>query len=147
MNDAKPGVENPGPLTRKVLEYEQTMKRLVQRPEAPAHWAPLTELVAVHQFERVGTFLEVQDWRQYTEMLTRWASATDFFETTVRRISELPCLVFYEIEERHVRGGTVNVVNSMTVFEFNEERKIRHLDVYLQSGSSGSTTRDSGEDW
>jgi hypothetical protein len=121
-----------GPLTRKVLDYEQTMKRVVPATTAPADWAPLTEFVAVDEFERVGTFLEVQDWQQYTEMLAKWALATDSFETTVRRISELPGLVFFEIEERHFRGGNVNVVNSMTVFEFNEEGKICHLDVYLQ---------------
>ena len=84
------------------------------------------------EFERVGTFLEVQNWRQYTEMLTQWASATATFETTVRRVSELPGIVYYEVEERHFRGDDVNVVNSMTVFEFNEDGKICHLDVYLQ---------------
>jgi hypothetical protein len=121
-----------GPLTRKVLDYTQTMKRLVPAITAPADWAPLAEFVAVDEFERVGTFLEVQDWQQYTEMLTQWASATETFETTVRRISELPGLVYFEIEERHFRGGNVNVVNSMTVFEFDEDGRIRHLDVYLQ---------------
>lgn len=124
--------ENAGPLTRKVLDYEQAMKRLVPTIEAPADWAPLAEFVAVDTFERVGSFLEVQNWQQYTEMLTHWASATETFETTVRRISELPGLVYFEIEERHFRGGDVHVVNSMTVFEFDEDGKIRHLDVYLQ---------------
>jgi len=88
--------------------------------------------VAVDEFERVGTFLETQNWQQYTEMLTQWASVTSTFETTVRRISELNGLVYFEIEERHFRGDQVNVVNSLTVFEFNEAGKIRHLDVYLQ---------------
>jgi hypothetical protein len=50
----------------------------------------------------------------------------------VRRISELRGLVYFEVEERHFRGGNVHVVNSMTVFEFNEDGKICHLDVYLQ---------------
>jgi hypothetical protein len=121
-----------GPLTRKVLDYAQTMKRLVPAITAPADWAPLAEFVAVGEFERVGTLLEVQDWQQYTEMLTQWASATETFETTVRRISEMPGLVYFEIEERHVRGGSINVVNSMTVFEFDEDGRIRHLAVYLQ---------------
>lgn len=120
------------PLTRKVLDYEQAMKRLVPAITAPDDWAPLAEFVAVDTFERVGTFLEVQDWQQYTEMLTQWASATEKFETTVRRISEVPGLVYFEIEERHFRGGNVHVVNSMTVFAFDEDGKIRHLDVYLQ---------------
>jgi len=119
-------------LTRTILDYEGTIRRLVPTIEGPADWAPLAEFVAVDEFERVGTFLEVQTWQQYTDMLTQWASATDSFETTVRRVSELDRLVYFEIEERHFRGGHVHVVNSMTVFEFDEGGKIRHLDVYLQ---------------
>jgi hypothetical protein len=121
-----------GPLTRRVLEYDEEMRRLVPDAKDPADFAPLAEFVATGEFERVGTFLEVQDWQQYTEMLTKWASATDSFETTVRRITEAAGLVFYEIEERHHRGGNVHVVNSMTVFQFDETGKICHLDVYLQ---------------
>jgi len=129
-----PSSENVGPLARKVLEYEQTMKRLVPDLTGPADWAPLAEFVAVDDFERVGTFLEVQNWQQYTEMITQWALATESFETTVLRISEIDPLVYFEIEERHFRSGSVNVVNSMTVFEFDDDGKISHLDVYLQQG-------------
>jgi hypothetical protein len=121
-----------GPLTRKVLDYTATIERLVPTVEAPADWDQLAELVAVDDFERVGTFHETQSWQQYTELLTGWASATDSFETSVRRISETDDLVFYEIEERHHRGGTVHVVYSMTVFAFDGDGRIRHLDVYLQ---------------
>jgi hypothetical protein len=113
-----------GPLTRKVLEFDRTMKRLVAELKDAADWAPLTEFVAVGEFKRVGTFLEMQNWNEYTEMLTRWAS--------VRRISEIGAVVYYEIEERHFRGGNVNVVNSMTVFGFDVHDKIRRLRVYLQ---------------
>ena len=126
------GVTDPGPLTRTVLDYVRMMERLVPTVEAPEDWAPLTEFVAVDEFERVGTFLEVQSWSQYTEMLTQWASAIATFETTVQRISELPGLVYYAVEERHLVGENINVVNSLTVFEFDDDGKIRHLDVYLQ---------------
>ena len=125
-------VEDTAPLTRTVLDYTEAMKRLVPAITAPTDWAPLAAFVAVDDSERVGVFREVQDWRQYTERLTRWASATDSFETTVRRISELSDLVYYEVEERHHRGELVHVVNSLTLFEFNGDGKIRHLDVYLQ---------------
>ena len=124
--------EKLGPLTRKVLEYDTTIKRLVRADTTSIDWAPLAKFVAIDEFERIGTFLEVQNWEQYTEMLSRWASATGSFETTVRRVVELAGYVYYEIEERHFRGGDVTVVNSMTVFEFDEAGKIRHLDVYLQ---------------
>jgi hypothetical protein len=125
--------EPRGPLTRKVLDYDRTLRRLVPTAEGPADLAPLAGFVAVDEFQRVGTFLEVQDWQHYIEMLVRWASRTASFDTTVRRISELPGLVYYEIEERHVQGDTVQVVNSLTVFEFDDDGKIRHLDVYLQA--------------
>ena len=121
-----------GPLTDTVLDYTQTIGRLVPTAKDASDWTPLADFVAVDEFERVGTFMEVQDWRQYTEMLTQWASATDKFETTVRRVSELPGLVYFEIEELHFRGDAAHVVNSLTVFEFSEDGKIRHLDVYLQ---------------
>jgi hypothetical protein len=124
--------ESAGPLTQRVLEYDRAMQRLVAEVRDPADWAPLTEFVAVEDFERVGTVLEVQNWNEYTEMLTRWASATESFETTVRRISETGALVYYEIEERHFRGDNVNVVNSMTVFEFDADDRICRLNVYLQ---------------
>jgi hypothetical protein len=92
----------------------------------------LARFVAVEEFERVGTFLEVQDWREYTEMLTSWATSIDTFETSVRRVTEIRNLVYYEIEERHHRAGKVGAVNTLTVFEFDDDRLIRHLDVFLQ---------------
>jgi hypothetical protein len=108
------------------------MTELVPGVKTPADWEPLTTFVAVDDFERVGTFLEIQDWVDYTEMLTGWATAIDSFETSVRRISELPNLVYYEIEERHQRDGHVSRVNTLTVFEFDGEGLIRRLDVFLQ---------------
>ena len=123
---------NDGPLTRKVLDYTATMERLVATVKTVDDWAPLAEFVAVDEFSRVGTFMETQDWAQYVELLTRWASGNNSFETTVRRIAELDDVVYYEVEERHFRGDAVHVANSMTVFAFNAEGKIRHLDVYLQ---------------
>src|SRR6516225_10755981 len=123
------GDQQIGPLTRRVVQYVETMERLVPTVAAPADWAPLTEFVATDEFERVGTFLEVQNWQQYTEMLTRWASTIDTFDTEVLRISELPELVYYEVEEHHHRGGDIHVVNSLTIFAFNSAGQTRHLDV------------------
>jgi hypothetical protein len=119
-------------LTRKVMQYQDVMKRLVPIVRTPLDWAPLAEFVSVDHFERIGTFLEVHDWQQYTEMLTGWARSIDTFETTVKRMSELDDLVYFEIEERHVRNQRAHIVNSMTVFEFDADAKIRRLAVYLQ---------------
>jgi hypothetical protein len=124
--------DHAGPLTRRVFDYVEVMERLVLTAASTEDWQPLAELVAVDGFERVGTFMEVQDWRRYTEMLSGWASSIDRFEAVVRRVTETGRLVYYEVEERHSRGEHTNVVNSMTVFAFDEHDRIRHLDVYLQ---------------
>lgn len=122
-----------GPLTKKVLQYQDTVRELVPNIKAPNDWAPLGTLIDTDRFERIGTFLEVQTWQQYTEMLTGWAQSVDSFDTTVRRISEVANLVYLEIEERHYFGGhSPHVVNSMTVFQFDDDEKIVHVDVFVQ---------------
>ena len=122
-----------GPLTKKVIDYQDTVKRLVPTAKSPEDWvAPLGEFIAVDGFERIGPFLDVQNFTQYTEMVNGWARGTQDFDTTVRRISELPHRVYFEVEERHQIGDMKIVVNSMTVFEFGEDGKIHHLDVFLQ---------------
>lgn len=121
-------------LTDTVLEFTRTLEGMVADAERPEDWSPLADFVAVDQFERVGTSHEVQDWQQYTAMLTRWASSVDKFETSVQRITEAANLVFYEIEERHHRRGGTQIVYSMTVFEFDGDGKIRGVNVYLQQG-------------
>jgi hypothetical protein len=125
-------VDDYGPLTRKVIQYQDTVRRLVPTAKTPDDWAPLGSLIATDKFERIGTFLEVQNWQQYTEMLSGWAQSVDSFETTVRRVSELSDLVYFEIEERHFFGDKAHVVNSMTVFQFDTDAKISNVAVYLQ---------------
>ena len=124
-----------GTLTKKVIQYQNTVRQLVPTVKTPEDWAPLADLIAIDHFERIGTFLEVQNWQQYTEMLTGWANSVDSFETTVRRVTELPELVYFEIEERHFFGGHAHVVNSMTVFEFDADAKICNVAVYLQQAA------------
>jgi len=123
-------------LAQRVLDFEATVKRLVKAAKDPgftaADWAPLAGFVATGEFERVGTWMEVMNWQQYTEFMTQWASSSMGFDTVLRRISELPGLVYLELEERHTRPGGVAVVNSLSVYEFNADGKIKHLDVYLQ---------------
>ena len=123
------------PLTQKVLEFAGTIERTVPTAKdaafTDAAWAPLASLVATDEFERVGIWRETMNWQEYVAFLTSFASAKGF-ESTVRRITETPNFVFYEIEEHHIKDGKVNNVNSMNVFEFNDQAKIRRLDVYIQ---------------
>jgi hypothetical protein len=141
VTDLAPLTSLDGRLTAKVLEYEKIMRKLMPAVKEPGFtldgWAPLAELVAVDEFTRVGTWMEVMTWHEYIAFITRWAGKT-VFETAVRRVSELPGTVYYEIEERHFRGENVTVVNSLTVFQFNADDKICRLDVYLQAPAAVS---------
>lgn len=121
-----------GSLTEKVLAYAETVVKVVPTVEGPDDWAPIAEFIAVDEFERIGPFLDVQNWQQYTEMLSGWASGIDRFESRPRRINEAGNLVYFETEERHHVGDDTRILNSMTVFDFNDAGKIRHLDVFTQ---------------
>ena len=131
----KTGTENLGPLSRKALLYSATISCLVAKAKQPgftsASWAPLADLVAVDEFVRVGNERERMNFPQMTEFLTRWATVTGF-DKTLRRITEASNRVFVELEERNTTNGKTSIVNSMSVYEFNEAGKIRQLDIYLQ---------------
>lgn len=120
---------------RAVLDYSLVVKRVVDGAKAPGFsaeaWAPLAELCAVDDFERVGTFKEVMDWDGYVAFLTAWAPTAEW-ECSFRRITEAGDLVFLELEERTTMGGDTTAVNSLSVYEFDAADRIRHVDVYLQ---------------
>jgi len=121
--------------SRTVLEYSLLMKRLVDEAKQPgfsaASWAPLAELLAVDEFERVGNFKEVMNWQDYVGFLTNWAVSSEW-ECSFKRVTESGGVVFLELEERSKTGEYRSVVNSMSVYEFNAAGKIRHIDIYLQ---------------
>lgn len=55
------------------MQYQEVAKQLVPTARTPQDWTPLAEFASVDNFERIGPFLEVHDWQQYTEMLSQWA--------------------------------------------------------------------------
>jgi hypothetical protein len=122
-------------LCHKVLDYSDIFRRVVAQAKEPGftqtRWAPLEELVAVNEFKRVGSFLEVMNWHEYTGFVTQFATASNW-EGTFRGIHEHNRVVYLELTERCTTGDRVDVVNSMTVYKFNAAGKIYHLDVYLQ---------------
>lgn len=83
------------------------------------------------EFERIGNFKEVMNWEQYTDFLTNWATASEW-DGLFKRVSEVGGVVFLELEERTKMGDFESVVNSVSVYEFTADDKIRHIDVYLQ---------------
>lgn len=129
-------------LSRRVLQYSENFLRIVNRIKHPgfsqADWAPLEELVDVRNFQREGVFLtntaEVSNWPQYKQLITEYGGATAW-EGTLRRITEVPGLVFLELEERNTRDGVTDVSNTVTIYEFNQDDELRKLDVYVSHGA------------
>lgn len=125
-------------LSRAVIQYSegftQIVDRLKEAPLSDADWAPMERLVDVNAFERVGVFLtpraEVIGWNQYKSYISQYAGGTSW-EGTLRHITETPGRVVLELEERNTRGGVTDVSNTVTIYEFNEAGKLRHLDVYV----------------
>src|ERR1700730_15728878 len=125
-------------LSRKVLQYSESFLQIVNKIKQPgfsaADWAPLEELVEVGNFQRVGVFLtnraEVSNWQQYKQLITQYGGATAW-EGTLRRITEVPRLVFMELEERNTRDGVTDVSNTVTIYEFNQDDELRKLHVYV----------------
>jgi hypothetical protein len=138
MANEMPNAEAYTGLSRKVLQYSENFLRLVEKIKRPgfceADWAPLEELVDVKNFRRLGVFLtdraEVSNWQQYKQLLTQYGGMTTW-EGTLRRITEVPDLVFLELEERNTREGVMDVSHTVTIYEFNRAGKLHKLDVYV----------------
>jgi hypothetical protein len=125
-------------LSRNVLAYSEGFLRVVNRMKQPgfsaADWAPLEELVDVQNFQRVGVFLtervETSNWVQYKQFISQYGGMTSW-EGTLRRITEVPGLVFLELEERNARDGVTDYSNTVTIYKFNAAGKLTNLDVYV----------------
>jgi len=126
-----------GPLARIALRFSELIEQRAQAKGATAaDWEPLTELVAVDEFQRVGAYQEVMGWPEYVRFLTQWAGATRF-ETTVHRMMEIGRVVTHELEERHYKGEDFIRKNVIAVYEFDANDRIRHLDIYEQAKDTG----------
>jgi hypothetical protein len=125
-------------LTRKVIEYSEAFAQIVEKaksgPLADDDWNAIERIVNVDTYERVGCFLgpqaEVIGWSKYKYYVAQYAANSDW-EGTLRHVTEQPGRVILELEERNSRDGVTDVSNTVTVYEFDEADKLRHLDVYV----------------
>ncbi|HEY8385771.1 MAG TPA: hypothetical protein VIK82_06060 [Porticoccaceae bacterium] len=136
VTTARETVNEMGPLTRIVLQYAEMIESRACAAGTAIDWEPLTKLVAVDEFKRVGAYQEEMNWQEYIRFLTEWAGSTRF-EATVFHITEVGRRVFQEIEERHYRGDDFIRKNVIAVYLFDEQNRIRHLDIYEQARDSG----------
>jgi hypothetical protein len=129
-------IENYSGLSRKVLDYSVTVKGLADECKQPGfqneRWDQLfSEFFDTKNFQRIGHLKEVMGYPAYIEFQTKWAPISQW-ECSFKRITEKDNVVFLELEERATVQGHTNVVNTLSVYEFNESGKIRYIDVYLQ---------------
>lgn len=125
-------------LSRKVLQYSENFKHIADKIRqgtiSDADWAPMEALVDVQNFQRQGVFLgavaEKSTWQQYKGIINQYGGMTSW-EGTLRRITEVPGLVFLELEERNTRNGETDYSNTVTIYKFNDAGKLVHLDVYV----------------
>jgi hypothetical protein len=138
MANEMPSSDDYSGLSRSVLKYSEEFLRLVNKMKKPgfseADWKPLEALVDLESFKRVGVFLtarvEVSGWQQYKQFITQYGGMTSW-EGTLRRITEVPGLVYLELEERNTRDGVTDVANTVTIYKFNTAGKLCNLDVYV----------------
>ncbi len=139
--------EEHGPLTGHVLEFLTVMHSIVNMDKEPAitaeDWAPLGELVDRATFHRVGNYGEHVNWGEYVDLLTRWANSS-WWKGYIFRVREVPAtqdqpgLVYLESEERSnsehpVReDGDYSTLQSIAIYQFDDEGKITALHVYDQ---------------
>jgi hypothetical protein len=140
MTHQVPSSTNFTGLSRKVLEYSERFRTLVEHTTDPEFsdtlWAPMEALVDVDEFVRQGVFLtatpETIDWPTYKRYITQYAGATKW-EATLRHITEQGNRVILELEERNTRDGFTHIANTVTAYGFNKAGKIKTLDVYVMS--------------
>jgi len=125
------------PLSRKVLDYSDLHESLVQDSKGSSFsqsaWLELEQYVDPIQFERTGTFKEIVNWQQYLKMLSEFGSAATW-EGTFKSITESGNTVYLELEERCGQpNGSLDVVNTCSVFRFNDAGKLVRLAIYMQS--------------
>ncbi len=122
---------------RTAIEYGMFQKRIMDRARggapdySPDEWWGLKDFVT-DDFERIGNFKEAMTLADMVGFLQAW-SPTQHWEGSFKRVTEHDNVVWLELEERVGEGEEQQAVNSVTVYEFDDAGKIRHLDVYLQA--------------
>ncbi|MFC2017970.1 hypothetical protein ACFLTQ_01535 [Chloroflexota bacterium] len=137
MTNKIPNPKNYIGLSRLVLQYadgfNQIIGKLKQGTISETDWDLMEDFVDIDSFQRVGMFLtdkvETSAWQEYKATISQFGVMASW-EGALRRITEVPGLVFLELEERVTVGNTMDVYNTVTIYQFNKSNKLIKLDVY-----------------
>jgi hypothetical protein len=111
--------------------YEGICKRSKHAKITAADFDPIAELVATGDFHRIGVFKDEAAWPLCLEKYVQFAG-TSLWSGRLRHINAVGNIVFQELEETITRPHGENVIYTMSVFEFNDDDKVRALRVYMQ---------------
>ena len=111
--------------------YEGICRDSQHREISAADFDPIADLIATDEFHRTGVFKDEADWPLCLEKYVRFAG-TSLWSGELRFINAVGNTVFQELEETITRPHGENVIYTMSVFEFNDEDKVRALRVYMQ---------------
>lgn len=123
-----------GALAERTRHYVERVAQIAQAARNPGFnrsaWDELDPLVATDVFMLIGRSKQEMAWTEAVETMNLWATKT-IYAYEVRRLEESGALVFMELDERSStsEGGTT-ALNTMTVFEFDADGKIRRIDAF-----------------
>lgn len=148
FEDIDTAAERYSGLSRTAIDYGRFQKRLMDRSKqasdySPDEWLGLRDFVS-DDFRRVGNFKEQMTFDDMIGFLQAWAP-TQHWEGSFKRITEHDNVVFLELEERVGEGDQQQAVNSVSVYQFNADGKIEHLDIYLQAAPGEAVKGDAYE--
>ena len=128
--------------SRLVLEYSIATKEMNKKCKEPGfkdeEWDVFfSRFFDTENFQRIGHLKEVMDYPTYLKFQTQWAPISEW-EGSFKRITESDNVVVLELEERATFDGQTNVVNTVSIYEFNETGRVYRLDVYLQQAPQPS---------
>lgn len=111
--------------------YEDICKTSQKRAITAEDFDPIAALIATDEFTRIGVFKDEADWPLCLEKYLQFAG-TSLWTGKLRFINVVDNIVFQELEETITRPHGENVIYTMSVFEFNDDDKVRALRVYMQ---------------
>lgn len=125
-----------GPLSQRVQQLVDVMRnnlvKAMKEGVQEADWAPLRDLIAVEEFERVGPFRDALDWQGYVQLLCQWLNHSEGWDPVMKLRVEADGVVFMQCEEMITNGDRVDPFYSLSIYRFNDQGKIKRLEVYMQ---------------
>lgn len=123
--------EIDSPRAQRALAYGDIMAGVVNRTSEDSFDA-LLPLIDASRFVRRGNERTEMDWPTYRGLLDQWAAHSARYEKRLHRVSEVGDLVYLDLDERATaKDGTVTLLRSISIYEFDAADRIVALDVIM----------------